>query len=138
MAEGICRHLVAQKLGCTLDELLDRGIMVVSAGTSASSGSRAAAEAVKVLADAGIALTDHESQPVTEQLVRQADIIWTMTRSHRQALVSAWPESAARVSVLCRDGSDISDPIGGTEAQYQQCAEQIRQEIEARLQELEL
>lgn len=138
MAEGICRHLLAKRLSCTPDQLLDRGIMVMSAGTSAMLGSRAAAEAVKVLADAGMALTDHESQPVTEQLVRHADIIWTMTRSHRHALVNTWPEAAARTSVLCRDGSDISDPIGGTEDDYRRCAEQIRQEIEARLQDLDL
>jgi protein-tyrosine-phosphatase len=53
-------------------------------------------------------------------------------------LVTCWPEAAGRTSVLCRDGSDISDPIGGTEDDYRRCAEQIRQEIEARLQDIDL
>jgi protein-tyrosine phosphatase len=137
MAEAICRTLLAKRLNCTVDELVDRGVLVMSAGTSATMGSRASAEGVKVLAEWGINLSDHESQPVTSQLVRHADVIWTMTRSHRQALVSQWPEAAARTSVLSRNGGDVSDPIGGTEDQYLRCAEQIKAELEARLAELE-
>jgi protein-tyrosine phosphatase len=137
MAEAICRTLLAEKLSCAVDELADRGVLVMSAGTSATMGSRAAAEGVKVLADWGINLSDHESQPVTSQLVRHADVIWTMTRSHRQALVSQWPEAAARTGVLSRNGGDVSDPIGGTADHYLRCAEQIKAELEARLAELE-
>ena len=138
MAEAICRKLLAEKLNCTPDELPDKGVLVMSAGTTASMGSRAAAEAVTVLGSWGINLGDHESQPVTSQLVRHADVIWTMTRSHRQALVSQWPEAAARASVLATNGGDIADPIGGTEEQYRRCAEQIKTELTARLSELEL
>jgi protein-tyrosine phosphatase len=138
MAEVICRKLFAEKLKCTVDELSDRGILVMSAGTSAMMGSRATPEAVEVLRNWGLNLTEHESQPVTSQLVRHADVIWTMTRSHRQALVSQWPEAAARASVLSRSGGDISDPIGGTQDLYFRCAEQIKSELEARLAELEI
>ena len=137
MAEAICRTLLAKKLDCTVDELIDRGVLVMSAGTSAMMGSRASPEGVTVLGKWGINLGDHESQPVTSQLVRHADLIWTMTRSHRQSLVSQWPEAAARTSVLSRSGGDISDPIGGTEDHYLRCAEQIKSELEARLAELE-
>jgi protein-tyrosine phosphatase len=138
MAEAICRKLLAEKLNCSVDELPDKGVLVMSAGTSASMGNRASPEAVTVLGGWGLKLADHESQPVTSQLVRHADVIWTMTRSHRQALVSQWPEAAPRATVLSRDGVDISDPIGGTEEHYRRCAEQIRKELEARLNELEI
>jgi protein-tyrosine phosphatase len=86
----------------------------------------------------GLNLADHESQPLTAQLARQADIIWTMTRSHRQAIVSQWPETASRAMVLARDQTDIADPIGGPVEFYQQCAEQIKTELEARIAEIEL
>lgn len=138
MAEAICRKLFADKLNCTIEELADRGVLIMSAGTSAMMGSRAALEGVTVLGQWGLNLTEHESQPVTSQLVRHADVIWTMTRSHRQALVAQWPEAAARTGVLSRDGGDISDPIGGTEEHYRRCAEQIKSELEARLSELEI
>jgi protein-tyrosine phosphatase len=86
----------------------------------------------------GIDLADHASQPLTQQLVRHADVIWTMTRSHRRAIVEQWPESAARTAVLCRDQGDVADPIGGPIEFYQQCAEQIEAELTARIAELEL
>jgi protein-tyrosine phosphatase len=138
MAEAICRQLFAERLGCSIDELTDHGVLVMSAGTSAMMGSRATPEAVAVLSKCGLNLSDHESQPVTSQLVRHADVIWTMTRSHRQALVAQWPEAAARASVLSRNGGDIADPIGGTEDHYRRCAEQIRTELAARISELEI
>ncbi len=138
MAEAICRKLLADRLSCSVDELPDRGVLVMSAGTSAAMGNRASPEGIKVLGEWGLKLTDHESQPVTAQLVRHADVIWTMTRSHRQALVSQWPEAAPRASLLCRDGGDIADPIGGTEEHYRRCAAQITVELESRLVDLQI
>jgi protein-tyrosine phosphatase len=138
MAEAICRQLLAERLGCSIDELADRGVIVMSAGTSAMMGNRAAAEAVKVLSKRGMNLAEHESQPLTSQLVRHADVIWAMTRSHRQAIVSQWPEAASRTALLMRDQGDISDPIGGTEDQYERCADQLRGELAARINDLEI
>ena len=86
----------------------------------------------------GLSLVEHESQPLTEQLVRHADIIWTMTRSHRQAIVAQWPDAAARTQVLCRDEGDVADPIGGPVEFYERCAAQIKSELAVRLAELEL
>jgi protein-tyrosine phosphatase len=86
----------------------------------------------------GLNLADHESQPLTASLVRQADIVWTMTRSHRQAIVSQWPEAAARVHVLSRDETDIADPIGGPVEFYERCAVQIKAELAARIAQLDL
>jgi protein-tyrosine phosphatase len=129
MAEALCRKLLAEKLGCRSDELEDRGVIVASAGIAAMMGGRASPEAVEVLATEGVSLDEHYSQPVTDQLVRQADLILTMTRGHRNAILAEWPQAADRVQPLARDGSDIADPIGGTPEQYRRCAEQIREEL---------
>jgi len=131
MAERICRHLLAQRLQCKAEELPDRGVMVVSAGTSGMMGGRAAREAVQVLSDSGIDLADHETQPLTEQLVRHADFLLVMTRAHRQAILNEWPEAAERTRLVCRSGQDVPDPIGGPSEEYQRCAAQIRSELEA-------
>ena len=138
MAEVLARKMVADKLGCSIDEVADRGVMVMSAGISAMMGSRPSAEAVKVLADMGLDLGEHESQPLTAQLVRQADVIWTMTRAHRHAIVAEFPEAASRTAVLCRNGGDVADPIGGPVEMYQLCAEQIKTELAARIASLDL
>lgn len=133
MAEAICRKLLAERLGCSIDDLEDRGIIVRSAGLSAMPGGRAAAEAMQVVEQMGLNLSLHESQPLTEQLVRHADLIWAMTRSHKQAILAQWPEAASRTALLCQDGSDVADPIGGPAEYYERCAEQIRAELAGRV-----
>jgi protein-tyrosine phosphatase len=84
----------------------------------------------------GLNLADHASQPISERLVQQADLILAMTRGHREAIVSQWPWAAPRVRLVCHDGSDVADPVGGTLDQYRRCAEQIDQQLERWLEQL--
>lgn len=138
MAEAICRKLVADKLGCDPAMLEERGVLVLSAGIAAMPGSRAAPEAANVVQDLGLTLEEHESQPLTEQLLHQADWVFTMTRAHRQAIVAQWPSEADRVHLLRIDQSDVSDPIGGPVEVYRRCAEQIREELSRRVEEMDI
>jgi protein-tyrosine phosphatase len=138
MAEAICRQMLAHRLGCPMGQLEDRGVLVMSAGIAAMMGGRASPEASQVLAPMGLDLSDHETQPLSEPLVRHADVIYTMTRTHRDAIVAQWPNAAERAQLLCADESDICDPIGGPLERYQRCAAQIRAELAFRLDELEL
>jgi protein-tyrosine phosphatase len=135
MAEGLCRQLLADRLKTRPETLEDHGVAIASAGVSAMTGGGASREAVMVLREMGIDLSAHESQPLTAQLVRNADVILTMTSSHRHAILSEWPEAAPRVALLCRDRRDVPDPIGGTMDDYLRCARAIRQELEARVNE---
>lgn len=139
MAEVICRKLVAEKLNCPLDQLESRGVIILSAGIAAMMGGRAAHEAVEtVRTEYNLDLTGHSSQPLTEQMVRQADRLFVMTRSHRQAILSEFPDAGDRVSLLNRDETDISDPIGGPLDLYQRCAKQMESSIRAWVDELDL
>lgn len=138
MAEALCRRLVSQRLGCTDAEVEDRGIIIASAGIAAMTGGRATDEAVQVLCSRGLQLGEHLSQPLREPLVRNADLIFTMTRNHREAILAQWPEAADRTYVLDPDGRDIHDPIGGTPEMYEACASQIEALIEPRLAEIDL
>jgi protein-tyrosine phosphatase len=65
--------------------------------------------------------------------VRFADFIFTMTRHHRENILSKWHNVDSRLNVLRRDGGDIADPIGSSMNAYRVCAEQIRMEIDRRL-----
>jgi protein-tyrosine phosphatase len=125
MAEGLFRKLLAERLRCQEDDLVDRGYMVASAGVAAGPGSPPSPEAVETLGTRGVDLRAHESQPVTPQLLSQADQIFTMTRTHRELLVQEFPEAAPRVRLLARDGTDVIDPIGAGLEEYRRCAEQI-------------
>jgi tRNA threonylcarbamoyl adenosine modification protein (Sua5/YciO/YrdC/YwlC family) len=130
MAEAICRSLLSAKLGCPVPDLEDRGVLVMSAGLAALPGGRPTPEAVEVMTKMGIDLGTHESQPLTEQLVRHADYILTMTRHHRNAILAEWPSAADRTELLCADGADVADPIGGPLELYEQCAKQIRAQLD--------
>ena len=138
MAEALCRKMMAGQLGCRGEELEDRGWLVMSAGMAAMSCGRASQQATDVMAAAELDISRHEVQPLTDSLVRYADLIYTMTGSHRQAIVTQWPDAAQRTRLLCVDGSDVSDPIGGPLDRYQRCAAQIEAELEKRLDELGL
>lgn len=138
MAEALFRKLAAQRIGCRPEELPDRGLVVMSAGTSALQGSPASPEAIDVLATSGLDLRGHESQPLTEPLARQADLILALTRGHRQAILSEWPDLTERVRLLSRSGGDVADPIGGPREFYERCAAQIEQELTAWVDELPL
>jgi protein-tyrosine phosphatase len=138
MAEGLARKLLAERLGCRPEELDDRGVNVMSAGVAAMSGGRAAPEAVQAMACRGVDLSGHETQPLTEPLVRYADLIYVMTQSHRQAVVAQWPSAAERIQLVSTSGIDLSDPIGGPLERYQRCAEQLETELRKRLGEWEI
>ena len=138
MAEIIARKVLAERLGCQPDELEDRGITVQSAGLSAMPGGGAACEAIDVMQEMGLDLSAHESRPLNDRLVRFADVVWTMTRMHRQSVSRRWPEAASRTELLADDGSDIPDPIGSSQDVYRACAKQLQNELAARLAKLEI
>jgi len=137
MAAALLRQRMAERLGCDINELEDRGVVVASAGLNAYGGGAAAAEAVQLMAERGLDLSDHVSQPLTERLVRHADYIFTMTRSHREMLLTQWPEAAPRTHLLCPDGRDVADPIGGSREIYAACAKQLDAAITQRVADLD-
>lgn len=137
MAECLLKARLAARLKCKISELDDHGLMIMSAGVSAMAGGRASPESAQVMQERGLDLSQHESQPLNDRLVRFADLILTMTRGHREALLAQWPTVAPRAFVLSPEGSDLADPIGGPIDYYRRCAEQIDSYLEAWLPELE-
>jgi protein-tyrosine phosphatase len=129
MAEAFLRRALADRLGCPEAQLDSRGVVIASAGISAAVGAPASPEGVQIMQKKGLDLSRHESQQLTEQLVRHADLILTMTRGHRQTIVSQWPDAAQRVAVLLPGDRDVADPIGAPYDAYVMCAEQIEQGI---------
>jgi protein-tyrosine phosphatase len=138
MAELLMQRRIADHLDCKISELEDRGFMVMSAGIAAMLGGRASTEAVDVLSARGLDLSHHESQPLGDRLVRFADHIFTMTRGHREAILSQWPDAEPRTRLVCRDRRDVSDPIGGPPELYRRCAEQIDEQLAGWMTEIDL
>ena len=138
MAEVLMRKRFAEKLGCAEAELDDRGVVILSAGLAAAGGMMASPEAVAVMKEQGLDLTDHASQPLTERMLRDADVLFTMTQGHLWSLQAHQGSVANRAMLLRPDGQDIADPIGASREMYAACARQIDEALQARLEEMDL
>jgi protein-tyrosine phosphatase len=135
MAEAICKRLLADRLGCTPDELPARGWVIASAGLAAMDGMPAAREAVEAVRVHGGDLSAHSSRPLDEDLVGRADVLFGMTHGHVEPLREALASHSVEVRLLSADGDDIHDPIGQPAAAYEACARQMRGCIEKLLAE---
>ena len=137
MAEIIMKNLVAERLQCAVDGLEQRGVIITSAGVAAATGCGPSSEAVAVMKEKGFDLTDHESQPLTDKLVRHADLILTLTGGHHHAVIRRWPDCASRTATVRLDGGDIHDPIGGSVSVYRECAAQVESALRERVASLD-
>ncbi len=125
MAQVLLQRRLADAIGCEIEALSNAGLMVISAGVAATTGAAASPAAVEAMQARGLDLSHHESRPLSDVLVRFADVILTMTRGHREAILSQWPEAVDKIGLVCRDGRDVDDPIGGDVEDYESCALQI-------------
>ncbi len=130
LAEALCKKILADQLQCPVEELAQEGFLVRSAGMSTFSGDRATPEAIEIARELGIGLQSHQSQPVTRELVFQADYLVAMTQVHVQNLLSRYPFDSPTPVLLCPEGADVSDPIGCDMAVYRECAKQLQKHLE--------
>ena len=136
MAEAICKMLLAQRLGCKIEQLPEHGYEVISAGLAACTGDRASQEAIEVILEMGGDLNDHFSHALTAETVYQADYVFAMTDGHVSQLASLVPEAMNRISLLRPDGGNIADPVGMTILEYRRSAQDIEYSLQQILAEL--
>ena len=132
MAEGLARHALEERLGTR--NLTDFGFEVSSMGVYAGPGAPPSEHGVRVLSQRGIDIAQHRSQGVPFDRLGGFDALYCLTQSHRQALLSALPPGQGpAVELLDPEGRDVSDPIGGSLADYESCASMIARAIKTRL-----
>ena len=124
LAEALAKKVLADRLGCTADELPARGFWVLSAGVSAYGGGAASEESVVVAAELGADLKGHSSRPVNPQLLMAADDVIAMTQDHLHALAARYPGIGPAARLLCGN-EDLDDPIGADAEVYRACARTI-------------
>lgn len=117
MAEALARKALSAKFQVQPNQLEDKGVVVMSAGSFAMPGSRATPQAVEAVRELGADLSGHRSRPLSVELIHQADHIFTMGRSHQQAVQALVPAAREKTTTLNPAG-DIEDPIGGDTALY--------------------
>jgi protein-tyrosine phosphatase len=135
MASAIATKVMADRLGIAPSELPLRHILVQSAGLHASRGMRAALEALDTVKEYGVDLSTHFSQPATADLLRRADVIYTMTNAHREEVLDLLPGAERKTFTVDPEG-DVADPIGSGLSVYQQVASRLHSVLKNRLGEL--
>lgn len=116
--------------------LEDAGIPaeVRSAGTLPWTGGPAHPDACATVAEAGLDLTRHQAQPLTEELVAWADVVLGMQRAH--VLQVRELDSAADVRLITEfdsertGGEGIEDPIGQDREVYARVFGEIRRSLD--------
>jgi protein arginine phosphatase len=105
------------------------GVEVKSAGVYASNGSAASAHAKKVL-DGNLIDHDHQSSLLTSAQLEWADVVLTMTLSHKMAITSQFSQFASKVFTLKElvgetYDLDVVDPYGGSLDIYQETYQEL-------------
>ncbi|MFO0941785.1 MAG: Sua5/YciO/YrdC/YwlC family protein [Pirellulales bacterium] len=123
MAEALMRSKFEKRFGT--EKEASRRVYVASAGLNAFPGGPASIEAQATMAQRGLSLVEHQSRSVTTHALNTADLILTMTRSHRNGILEQMPEISGKVKLVSGSSSDVSDPFGGPQPVYAACADQI-------------
>jgi protein-tyrosine phosphatase len=109
-------------------------VEVSSAGTAAWDGQPVTEASLEVAARDGVDLASHRSRRVTPALLRAADLVLVMERSHLHA-VQALGADPRRTHVLSEwpDAGEsqlpISDPFGASIEAYEECWSRIRHHV---------
>lgn len=135
LAQGLAMRWLADRLGCGIDDLADRGYFVASAGAFAGDGAPAAQHTIDILKARGVNLSAHQSQPLLRELILRADAIYGMTDDHVDAVLQVVPGAAGKTHRL-DPGADIPDPIGADRTVYDAAAATIERAVGDRLKEL--
>jgi L-threonylcarbamoyladenylate synthase len=123
----LSRHL-ASALGCTEDELEDRGFKISSAGLAAESGQPASRRVRQIARDGfepPIDLTAHRSQRLTQELLDKTTRIVCMERAQRDEILAFFPHRVREVMLLDPEGGDIDDPAGQGMDTYRRMAKRL-------------
>lgn len=106
------------------------GTIVIDSAGIAAAEQAASIHAQSVMRQSGLALDKHCSKQLTLTLLSTADLVLTMTVSHKRAVASIAAGITGEIYTLAEfagQTGDIVDPFGGSEAEYRKCAEQLRQ-----------
>jgi protein-tyrosine-phosphatase len=118
MAAGLLRQRLAE-------HGLDRH-QVSSAGVWAVDGRPASENAITVMAERGIDITDHIAHTVNANDVAEADLILVMSQEHEQIIQNTWPQyswKVTRISEMVGKRKNVRDPYGGSIEEYRNCAD---------------
>lgn len=135
MAAALLRDALDRELGPRAAE-----VEVASAGLAAIPGSTASPQAIAVIGEDGLDLKQHRARQATQELIKNADLVLTMTRAQKERLLMGQPAARGKtwtwneLGTLAAPGAaggerDISDPFGQPETVYRHVRDEIKQAL---------
>jgi protein-tyrosine-phosphatase len=137
MAAAIANAEIAARLGIPFEALETVNVRALSAGVSARVGAPLTDEAAEVLRSLSVPVKPHAARNLTAELAEKAELIFCMTKAHREAVVAMLPAVAGKTYCLDTE-ADIADPIGKGMPAYIACARQIQRLVRLRMDSIDL
>ncbi len=125
MAEGLFNH-AAERAG--LDWRAS------SAGLFVMPGSQVSENSVAALGEQGIDISSHKPVQLTPELVGGADLVLTMSETHRRIIddmISGAVDKVFTLGVYAGTAEEISDPFGSDKERYRNCMLEIKRCLDA-------
>lgn len=126
-----CRSPIAKGI---LEKMLTKeNVFVYSAGTTAESGNLPSEFAVTAARKYGADISHYLSAPLTKELINSADLILTMSPSHKKTVIGLAPKAKAKTFLLKEYAfgliEEIEDPIGQPLAVFERVAKVINESL---------
>jgi len=124
-----------------LKELLPKAnflsIEVASAGLYAQPGNKPVDIALRLAKEDGLNISNHSSNPLTPELLRDSKIILVMEKFHKSFIENIYPDAEGKVFLIGSfykakktDDIDITDPFGADFATCKKVWERIKKGLE--------
>jgi glycine hydroxymethyltransferase len=126
MAEGLLKKLL-------LDKKLEHKITACSAGTLGITGASASENAIVAChLEYDVDISLHESQPITDDLLEESDLIFCMAQKHIDHVKNYYDPGYSRKIYLLKQYAeipdnfkDVADPIGMDLSEYTKTCHEI-------------
>lgn len=126
MAEALFKEKIRK-------EGLEGQIQVSSAGLAVWQPSGPSEQAYLAMSKRNLDIGRHRARQLTGQMVEEAHLVLTMTRSHKQGVLALASDKRNHVYTLVEfagGGGDVADPYGGSLPVYEASARQIEELVE--------
>ena len=138
MAEGIFKKILKER---TED---DSKFNILSAGISALPGMSPTPEAIKVMTEQGIDISRHITTQVKEDLVKKADLILVMSKTHKDYIKTKFTFTQDKIYLLKEfaqigefksirstdENYEVVDPLGRPIEFYRIVARELKENLE--------
>jgi len=110
----------------------EEGFEIISAGTSAMDGILPTPDAVDVMKEEGVNISNYRSSFFNKEFAQAADLILVMAGIHKKTILREFPSLEDKVYLYnefagINNGASIADPIGQPAAVYERVRDEIKE-----------